>query len=265
MGPPPWAAAGPLAGFRPNCMNPIKLSVVIPVYNEHDTVGEIIARVERVELPKEIIIVDDGSTDGTRQRLEQIRKEHPNLTVILQARNMGKGKALRTGFEAARGDYVIVQDADLEYDPEDYHKLIGPLERGVADAVYGSRFISTQEHRVLYFWHSIGNRLLTLLSNMTTDLNLSDMETCYKVFRRELIQSIVLEEDRFGFEPEITSKLARAKARMYEVGIAYHGRTYEEGKKIGVKDGFRALWCILKYRFKPLRKRSAMPGSPDGL
>ena len=237
-------------------MSTIKLSVVMPVYNERETIGEMIARVERVEIPKEIIIVDDGSTDGTRERLEEIGRAHSNLKIILQPHNMGKGKALRTGFEAARGDYVIVQDADLEYDPEDYHKLIGPLERGVADAVYGSRFVSTQEHRVLYFWHSIGNRLLTLLSNMATDLNLSDMETCYKVFRRELIQSIVLEEDRFGFEPEITCKLARSRARIYEVGIAYYGRTYEEGKKIGIKDGFRALWCILKYHFKPLRKKA---------
>jgi glycosyltransferase involved in cell wall biosynthesis len=172
---------------------------------------------------------------------------------------MGKGKALRTGFAAARGDYVIVQDADLEYDPQDYAKLLGPLERGRADAVYGSRFISTQEHRVLYFWHSLGNKLLTLLSNMATDLNLTDMETCYKVFRRELIQSIELEEDRFGFEPEITCKLARVRARIYEVGIAYHGRTYEEGKKIGMRDGFRALWCILKYTFKPVRRLLPSP------
>ena len=236
-------------------MNPIKLSVVIPVYNERNTIGEIIRRVERVSVPKEIIIVDDGPTDGTRDELEKIKPEHASVVLILQPRNMGKGKALRTGFAAARGDYVIVQDADLEYDPEDYYKLLGPLERGLADAVYGSRFISTQEHRVLYFWHSLGNKLLTLLSNMATDLNLTDMETCYKVFRRELIQSIELEEDRFGFEPEITSKLSRAHARIYEVGIAYYGRTYEEGKKIDMKDGFRALWCILKYRLKPLRRR----------
>ena len=236
-------------------MNPVKLSVVIPVYNERQTIGEIVNRVERVGIPKEIIIVDDGSTDGTRDRLKEIGAEHPGVKVILQPYNMGKGKALRTGFAAATGEYVIVQDADLEYDPEDYHKLIGPLDRQQADAVYGSRFITTQEHRVLYFWHSLGNRVLTLLSNMATDLNLSDMETCYKVFRRELIQSIELEEDRFGFEPEITCKLARARARIYEVGIAYHGRTYEEGKKIGLRDGFRALWCILKYRIKPLRRR----------
>ncbi|HYM10032.1 MAG TPA: glycosyltransferase family 2 protein [Bryobacterales bacterium] len=235
----------------------IKLSVVIPVYNEAKTIGEIIDRVERVDIAKEIIIVDDGSTDGTRQRLEEIRAGHPGVVAILQPYNMGKGKALRTGFAAARGEYVIVQDADLEYDPQDYPKLLGPLERDQADAVYGSRFITTEEHRVLYFWHSLGNKLLTLLSNMATDLNLTDMETCYKVFRRELIQSIELEEDRFGFEPEITCKLARARARIYEVGIAYHGRTYEEGKKIGLKDGFRALWCILKYRFKPLRRRKA--------
>jgi len=235
-------------------MNPIKLSVVIPVYNEKQTIREIIERVERVGIPKEIIIVDDGSTDGTREWLSEAEATHAALKVILQPYNMGKGKALRTGFAAASGEYVIVQDADLEYDPEDYYKLIGPLERRQADAVYGSRFITTQEHRVLYFWHSLGNKLLTLLSNMATDLNLSDMETCYKVFRRELIQSIQLEEDRFGFEPEITCKLARARARIYEVGIAYHGRTYEEGKKIGLRDGFRALWCILKYRVKPLRR-----------
>ncbi|HZS52412.1 MAG TPA: glycosyltransferase family 2 protein [Bryobacterales bacterium] len=236
-------------------MNPVKLSVVIPVYNEKDTIGEIVSRVQRVNISKEIIIVDDGSTDGTRERLQQIQSEQGNVHVIFQPRNMGKGKALRAGFAAAAGEYVIVQDADLEYDPEDYHKLLGPLERQQADAVYGSRFITTEEHRVLYFWHSMGNKLLTLLSNMATDLNLSDMETCYKVFRRELIQSIELEEDRFGFEPEITCKLARARARIYEVGIAYHGRTYEEGKKIGFKDGLRALWCILKYRFKPLRRK----------
>ncbi len=237
-------------------MNPVKLSVVIPVYNERNTIAQIVERVQRVNLPMEIILVDDGSTDGTRELLEDLRREQPNLTVILQPRNMGKGRALRAGFERARGDYVIVQDADLEYDPEDYYKLIAPLERGVADAVYGSRFITTQEHRVLYFWHSLGNKLLTLLSNMATDLNLTDMETCYKVFRRELLQSIVLEEDRFGFEPEITCKLARSGARIYEVGIAYHGRTYEEGKKIGMKDGLRALWCILKYRVKPLKRIS---------
>jgi len=204
-------------------MDSLKLSVVIPVYNERGTVREIIDRVQQVQLSKEIIIVDDGSTDGTREELARIEREHPNVKVVLQPRNMGKGRALRTGFQAARGEYVIVQDADLEYDPQDYHKLIKPLESGVADAVYGSRFITTEEHRVLYFWHSVGNKVLTLLSNMFTDLNLTDMETCYKVFRRELIQSIELEEDRFGFEPEITCKLSRLRARIYEVGIAYYG------------------------------------------
>jgi len=231
----------------------MKLSVVIPVYNEAATVHEIIERVQRVGIDKEIIIVDDCSTDGTRDVLLTIAKDHPNLTVLHHETNHGKGRALRTGFAAARGQYVIIQDADLEYDPEDYPKLLNPLEQNKADAVFGSRFLSTQEHRVLYFWHSLGNKLLTLLSNMATDLNLSDMETCYKVFRRELIQSIPLEEDRFGFEPEITAKLARSGARVYEVGIAYHGRTYEEGKKIGMKDGFRALWCIFKYWLKPFR------------
>jgi glycosyltransferase involved in cell wall biosynthesis len=231
----------------------MKLSVIIPVYNEAFTIREIIDRVRSVKIDKEIIVVDDYSTDGTRAVLAQIEREIPELTVIYHERNFGKGRALRSGFVAARGDYVIVQDADLEYDPEDYAKLLHPLDRNQADAVYGSRFITTQEHRVLYFWHSMANKFLTLLSNMLTDLNLTDMETCYKVFRRELIQSIPLEEDRFGFEPEITCKLSKAGARMYEVGIAYHGRTYEEGKKIGMKDGFRALWCLIKYSFKPLK------------
>lgn len=235
----------------------MKLSVVIPVYNEVSTVREIVELVQAVDLPKEIILVDDFSTDGTRDLLTEIERESDNVRIRFHERNFGKGRALRTGFEHATGDYVIIQDADLEYDPQDYSKLLKPLLSGKADAVFGSRFLTTDEHRVLYFWHSLGNRLLTLLSNMATDLNLSDMETCYKVFRRELIQSIELEEDRFGFEPEITQKIAKAGARVYEVGIAYHGRTYDEGKKIGMKDGFRALWCILKYRVKPLRLKAA--------
>ncbi len=231
----------------------MKLTVVIPVYNEVKTVREIVDRVLAVApADKELVMVDDYSTDGTRDVLRQIETEHKNIRVFFHDRNFGKGRALRTGFHHAHGDYVIVQDADLEYDPNDYEQLLRPLDRGVADAVFGSRFLSTQERRVLYFWHSIGNRILTLLSNMATDLNLSDMETCYKVFRRELIQAIPLEEDRFGFEPEITAKIAKARARVYEVGIAYYGRTYEEGKKIGMKDGFRALWCIAKFRIKPL-------------
>ena len=234
----------------------MKLTVVIPVYNEAETIAEIVRCVQDVAVDKEIIIVDDYSTDGTRDRLARLEAESENVTVFYHEANRGKGRALRTGFAAARGDYVIIQDADLEYDPEDYAKLLHPLDRGKADAVFGSRFATTQEHRVLYFWHSLGNKLLTLLSNMMTDLNLTDMETCYKVFRRELIQSIPLEEDRFGFEPEVTAKLARAGARIYEVGISYHGRTYEEGKKIGVRDGVRALWCIIKYRVKPLRLKT---------
>lgn len=231
----------------------MKLSVVIPVYNEASTLSAIVAKVQAIKVDKELILVDDFSTDGTRDVLKELDAQYPNVRVLLHERNYGKGRALRTGFEHASGEYVIIQDADLEYDPEDYHKLLRPLESGKADAVFGSRFLSTEERRVLYFWHSVGNSLLTLLSNMATDLNLTDMETCYKMFRRELIQSIPLEEDRFGFEPEVTSKIAKAQARVYEVGIAYHGRTYEEGKKIGVKDGFRALWCILKYRLQPLR------------
>lgn len=237
----------------------MKLSVVIPVFNERNTVAEILRRVNNVPIDKELIVVDDFSTDGTREMLAECLNEHSNLTVLHHDRNRGKGCALRTGFAVARGEYVIVQDADLEYDPEDYSKLLGPLDRRQADAVYGSRYITTQEHRVLYFWHSVGNQFLTLLSNMMTNLNLTDVETCYKVFRRELIQAIPLEEDRFGFDPEVTCKLAKAGARVYEVGIAYHGRTYAEGKKIGMKDAFRALWCMLKYRIKPLKLRTNWP------
>src|SRR5215210_4938610 len=233
----------------------MKLSVVIPVYNESATVAEIISRVQAVDIPKEIIVVDDGSTDGTREKLVELEKRHDNLRVFLQPRNRGKGAALREGFRLAVGDYVLVQDADLEYDPADYHALLKPLVEGKADVVYGSRFLTTKEHRVLFFWHSVGNRLLTLISNMFTDLNLTDMETGYKVFRREVIQSIKLEQDRFGFEPEVTVKIARMKLRIYEVGISYYGRTYEEGKKIGWKDGVKALWCILKYSIKTPRSR----------
>ena len=237
----------------------VKLSVVIPVFNERNTVAVILRRINNIPVDKELIVVDDFSTDGTREVLAKCLKEHSNLTVLHHDRNRGKGCALRTGFAVARGQYVIVQDADLEYDPEDYTKLLGPLERHLADAVYGSRFIKAREHRVLYFWHSVGNQFLTLLSNMMTNLNLTDVETCYKVFRRELIQAIPLEEDRFGFDPEVTCKLAKAGARIYEVGIAYHGRTYAEGKKIGMKDAFRALWCMLKYRSKPLKLRTNWP------
>jgi glycosyltransferase involved in cell wall biosynthesis len=228
----------------------MKISVVIPTYNEAATIAELIKRVNHVDIPKEVIVVDDGSTDGTRQRLETLAKEHDNLRVFVQPRNRGKGAALRRGFQEATGDYVLIQDADLEYDPSDYHVLLKPLIDGKADVVYGSRFLTTKEHRVLFFWHSVGNQLLTLISNMFTNLNLTDMETGYKVFKRDVIQSIKLEQNRFGFEPEVTVKIARMKLRIYEVGISYSGRTYEEGKKIGWKDGVKALWCILKYSIK---------------
>ncbi len=192
-------------------------------------------------------MVDDCSTDGTRDRLNELAAEADNIRVLFHDVNKGKGAALRTGFQAAEGDVVIIQDADLEYDPAEYPKLLKPIEDGKADVVFGSRFAGGESHRVLYFWHSLGNTFLTVLSNMFTDLNLTDMETCYKVFKREIIQSIDIKENRFGFEPEITAKVARKRCRIFEVGISYSGRTYEEGKKIGWKDGVRAIWCILKY------------------
>jgi len=225
----------------------VKLSVVIPCYNEKSTIASVIDAVRAAPGgDKEIIVVDDCSTDGTGEVLE--RDLAPCIDrLIRHPVNRGKGAALRTGIAAATGDIVIIQDADLEYDPQQYDALIGPIVQGRADVVYGSRFMGSQPHRVLYFWHRVGNGLLTLLSNMLTNLNLTDMETCYKVFRREIIQSIPIEEDRFGFEPEITAKVAKRRCRIYEVGISYYGRTYEEGKKIGWKDGVRAVYCILKY------------------
>ena len=223
------------------------LSVVIPVYNEAATVAELIGRVYAVNLSKQIIVVDDGSTDGTRKVLEGLQGHYDNMRLLKQPRNRGKGAALRLGFQHATGDFVLVKDADLEYDQAEYPVLLKPLVEGKADVVYGSRFLTTREHRVLFFWHSVGNHLLTLISNVLTNLNLTDMETGFKVFRREVIQSIKLEEDRFVFEPEVTVKIARMKLRIYEVGISYSGRTYEEGKKIGWRDGCKALWCILKY------------------
>jgi glycosyltransferase involved in cell wall biosynthesis len=221
------------------------LSVVVPCYDEATTVLELLRRVLASPWVAEVIVVDDGSTDGTREILAGL--DDPMVRVIFHERNQGKGAALRTGFAAATADYVIVQDADLEYDPAEYGELMAPLEDDRADVVYGSRFVSSRPHRVLYFWHSLGNRLLTLMSNMFTDLNLTDMETCYKAFRREVIQAIDIQEDRFGFEPEVTAKLARQRLRIFEVGISYSGRTYADGKKIGWKDGVRAVSCIVKY------------------
>jgi glycosyltransferase involved in cell wall biosynthesis len=230
----------------------ILLTVVIPAFNEAATIEQLIATVIDVDVEKEIIVVDDHSTDATREILNRLAAEHSNLHVLRHDSNRGKGAALRTGFAFARGRFVIVQDADLEYDPADYPKMLAPLTEGSADVVYGSRFIGGDSHRVMYFWHLVGNRVLTLLSNVFTNFNLTDMETCFKAFRRDVIQNIRLEENRYGFEPEVTAKLAKFRLqgeplRIYEVGISYHGRTYEEGKKIGWRDGFRALWCILRY------------------
>ena len=227
------------------------LSIVIPVFNEVNTLKEVIGRVREVHLPqvarREIVIVDDYSTDGTRDLLATY-KDQNGFKIVFHDRNRGKGAALRTGIAETTGSIVLIQDADLEYDPQEYPKLMAPLLGGKADVVYGSRFAGGESKRVLYFWHSVGNKFLTTLSNMFTNINLTDMETCYKVFRGEVIRSIRIEEDRFGFEPEVTSKVARMGCRIYEVGISYSGRTYAEGKKINWKDGVRAVWCILKYR-----------------
>ena len=225
----------------------MKLSVVMPVYNEQATLREVVARVLAVPLEVELICVDDGSRDGSREILAELQIDHPQIRVMLQPKNMGKGAALRRGIQEATGDFIIIQDADLEYDPSDYPALLGPLIEDKADVVYGSRFLGSGPHRVLYFWHSVGNWILTLISNALTNMNMTDMETCYKVFRREILQSIRIEEDRFGFEPEITVKISKRRLRVYEVGVGYWGRTYEEGKKISWRDGFRALWCLLKY------------------
>jgi glycosyltransferase involved in cell wall biosynthesis len=228
----------------------MKLSVVMPIYNEHATLREVIAKVLSVPQELELICVDDGSTDNSTEVLRELEGSDSRLKVLIQPRNEGKGAALRRGIQEVTGDFVIIQDADLEYDPADYPVLLQPLLEGKADVVYGSRFAGGSAHRVLYFWHSVGNRFLTLLSNALTNINLSDMETCYKAFRREVIQSIPIEEKRFGFEPEITVKVAKRRLRIYEVGVSYWGRTYEEGKKIGWKDGFRAFWCLIKYSIK---------------
>ena len=243
-----------------------KVSVVIPVYNEINTVEEILLRVQSVKIDKEIVIVDDFSTDGTREFLNLIDQKKQssktiktpkskfnlkidNIRVCFNQENSGKGAALHKGFEKCEGDIIIIQDADLEYDPLDYHALIEPIDKGVADVVFGSRFIGGGAHRVLFYWHSLANRFLTILSNMFTNLNLTDVWTCYKVFRKEVLDDINLKEKRFGFEPEFTQKIANKKFRIYEVAVSYYGRTYEEGKKIDWKDGFRALWCVIYYKF----------------
>ena len=242
-----------------------ELSIVIPVYNEQGTIGEILRRVQAVDIDKEIIIVDDFSTDKTRVFLKEIMESNSgrepafillpqtggrlrtdNMKIFLQEKNLGKGAALRRGFQEAKGKIIIVQDADLEYDPQDYYKLIELIKNGLADVVYGSRFTGGT-HRVLLFWHSVGNKFLTLVSNMFTNLNLTDVWTCYKAFKREVLQEIVLKENRFGFEPEITAKVAKAGWRVYEVPISYYGRTYAQGKKISWRDGLTGLWCILRY------------------
>jgi glycosyltransferase involved in cell wall biosynthesis len=230
------------------------LSIIIPAYNEGKTIHFILNKVKAVELikdiQKEIIIVNDCSKDNTEEAIHQYQMQNPDLNIqyVKHEINMGKGAALHTGIEKATGDFLIIQDADLEYDPEEYNILLKPMLTGFADVVYGSRFIGGKPHRILFFWHSIGNRFLTILSNMFTNLNLTDMETCYKLFKREFIQGIKLRENRFGFEPEVTAKIARVKEiRIYEVGISYYGRTYAEGKKISWKDGFRAIYCIMKY------------------
>jgi glycosyltransferase involved in cell wall biosynthesis len=223
------------------------LSVVMPVFNEASTIHEIINCVLAQPMVAELVVVDDHSTDGTLEKLHELAKLDARIKIFRHEINLGKGAALRTGISRATADLVIIQDADLEYDPKDYSKMIGPIINGKADVVFGSRFIGSEEHRVLYFWHSVGNKFLTLLSNMFTNLNLTDMESCYKVFKREVIQSIKIEENRFGFEPEVTAKVAKKDLRIYEVAISYHGRTYSQGKKIGWKDGVSALRCILRY------------------
>lgn len=226
------------------------LSIIIPCYNEYSTLQRCIDRVFTIQsatLSLDIIIVDDGSSDTSFTIASNLSRQHPEITILHHEKNLGKGAAIHSGIKAAKGNFIAIQDADLEYNPMDLIRLLHPLIKGNADVVFGSRFLSNDEHRVLYFWHSVGNRFLTLLSNMLTDLNLTDMETCYKVFKRELLQSLDLNEKRFGFEPEVVAKVAHKRVRIYEMGISYAGRTYEEGKKISAKDGFRAIFCILKY------------------
>ncbi len=232
--------------------HPADVTVVMPAFNEQTTIAASIARVLEQGFVRELIVVDDGSRDGTREVLSTLAD--PRVVVIEHERNQGKGAALRTGISRATSDFVAIQDADLEYDPADLGLLLGPLRDGRADVVYGSRFAGSSEHRVLYYWHSVGNRFLTMLSNMATNINLTDMETCYKVFRREVIQAIRIEENGFGFEPEVTAKVAAMGCRIYEIGVSYSGRTYAEGKKINYKDGFRAIYAIGKYSWQARRE-----------
>lgn len=243
-----------LLGFNFQYHDMKKLSIIIPAYNEGTTIHQILDKVRAVQLlndiEKEVIIINDCSRDNTEEAILEYRDQHPDLNIQYHKHtvNQGKGAALHTGIAKASGEYLIIQDADLEYDPEEYNHLLKPILMGMADVVYGSRFKGNNPHRILFFWHTIGNKFLTFLSNMLTNLNLSDMETCYKLFRTDLVQSLSLNEKRFGFEPEVTAKISRIpKVRIYEVGISYYGRTYEEGKKINWKDGFRAIYCILKY------------------
>jgi glycosyltransferase involved in cell wall biosynthesis len=225
------------------------LSAVMPVFNEAATVADVIKTVLAQRPVQQLVIVDDASTDGTWDKLQPLAQNEPRIKLVRHGVNQGKGAALRTGISHATASIVVIQDADLEYDPAEYHRLLTPILAGKADVVFGSRFIGSDAHRVLYYWHSVGNKMLTTFSNMASGLNLTDMETCYKTFRREIIQKIKIEENRFGFEPEITAKVARLKVRIYEVAVSYYGRTYAEGKKIGWRDGIQALWCIFKYNF----------------
>lgn len=229
----------------------MKISIIVPCYNEKDTIEAIIAKINNVNINKEIILIDDLSTDGSREIIKNnLEKKYENLSVIYHENNFGKGRAIRNGIKKITGDIVIIQDADLEYNPSDYNKLLHPILNNKADVVFGSRFLGSDEKNVLYFWHRVGNAFLTLLSNMFTNLNLSDMECCYKVFKAEIIKNLELKENRFGFEPEITAKISGKNLRIYEVGISYNGRRYSEGKKITWKDGLSAIWCILKYNLK---------------
>ena len=238
-----------MAEIRSNADIEPCLSVVMPVFNEAETIATVIKNVLSQRPVQQLVIVDDCSTDGTWDRLQPLAQNEPRIQLHRHPHNQGKGAALRTGFGKATSPIIIVQDADLEYDPEEYYRLLKPVLAGKADVVFGSRFLSADAHRVLFYWHAVGNNVLTTLSNMATGLNLTDMEVCYKIFRREIIQSIKLEEDRFGFEPEITAKVAKLRVRIFEVAVSYNGRTYAEGKKIGWRDGVHALWCILKYNF----------------